>query len=62
MLHNPANFTLPVGVALLIGRAGAYSWGVVNAAGVLIMIPVLIMFSIIQRHLIAGFSVGAIKG
>jgi len=62
MLHNPANFTLPVGIALLLGRAGAYSWGVVNASGVMIMIPVLIMFSIVQKQLIAGFSVGAIKG
>ena len=54
--------TLPVGISLLMDQSGAYSWGVVNASGVLIMVPVLIIFIIIQKQLIAGFTVGAIKG
>jgi ABC-type glycerol-3-phosphate transport system permease component len=43
-------------------QSGFYSWGMVNAAGVVATVPVLILFAFIQRHLIAGFTAGAVKG
>lgn len=43
-------------------QSGFYSWGMVNAAGVVATVPVLILFAIIQRHLVAGFTAGAVKG
>lgn len=43
-------------------QSGFYSWGMVNAAGVVATVPVLIMFAFIQRHLVAGFTTGAVKG
>lgn len=43
-------------------QSGFYSWGMVNAAGVIATVPVLIMFAFIQRQLVAGFITGAVKG
>lgn len=47
---------------LLNERSGWHSWGMVNAAGVVATLPVLVFFMIIQRQLVAGFTQGAIKG
>ncbi len=47
---------------LLQEKSGWLSWGMVNAAGVVATVPVLIFFMIIQRHLVSGFTQGAIKG
>ncbi len=47
---------------LLNERSGWHSWGLINAAGVVATIPVLVLFMIIQRQLVAGFTKGAIKG
>lgn len=47
---------------LLNERSGWHSWGMVNAAGVVATLPVLVFFMFIQRQLIAGFTEGAIKG
>jgi ABC-type glycerol-3-phosphate transport system permease component len=53
--------TLPVGVADLY-NATVIDWGVIMAGGLLIIIPVLLVFIRIQRYLIAGWGVGAVKG
>ena len=47
---------------LLNERSGWHSWGMINASGVVATIPVLVLFMIIQRQLVAGFTKGAIKG
>lgn len=47
---------------LLNERSGWHSWGLINASGVVATLPVLVLFMIIQRQLIAGFTKGAIKG
>lgn len=43
-------------------QSGFYSWGMVNASGVIATVPVLILFAFIQRHLVGGFTTGAVKG
>jgi multiple sugar transport system permease protein len=53
--------TLPVGIA---GRVTQYEikWGVMSAAGVVAMMPILIFALAMQRYLVRGLSLGAVKG
>ncbi len=53
--------TLPVGIA---SRVTQYEirWGTMSAAGVVAMLPVLVFASALQKHLIRGLSLGAVKG
>jgi ABC-type glycerol-3-phosphate transport system permease component len=53
--------TLPVGVQDLFSAA-VVDWGLIMAAGVLITIPALAFFMAVQRHLVAGWGGGGIKG
>ncbi len=62
LLWSSANQTLSAGVATLIGSTAVYSWGMLMAAGVMVVLPVVFFFSILQRFLIAGWGGGAVKG
>lgn len=53
--------TLPVGIQDLY-EATVTDWGMVMAAGVMITIPALVFFILVQRYLIAGWGAGAVKG
>jgi ABC-type glycerol-3-phosphate transport system permease component len=53
--------TLPVGVQDLFHSA-LTDWGLIMAAGVLITIPALAFFIAVQRHLVAGWGGGGLKG
>lgn len=53
--------TLPVGVQDLFAAA-VVDWGLVMAAGVLITVPALAFFMAVQRHLVAGWGGGGLKG
>ena len=60
---NPKFMTLSVGLTLLQDtEQGATAWGVLMAATVLVILPVLIIFVLLQRYVIAGLSQGATKG
>ena len=54
--------TLSAGVATLIGETAVYSCGVLMAAGVLVTVPIIALFSCLQRYLIAGWGAGTVKG
>jgi multiple sugar transport system permease protein len=53
--------TLPVGIA---GRVTQYEikWGVMSAAGVVAMMPILVFAMAVQKYLVRGLSLGAVKG
>ena len=53
--------TLPVGIADLY-NASVVDWGMIMAAGLLILTPVLAVFFVIQKYMIAGIGAGALKG
>ncbi|WP_319559409.1 carbohydrate ABC transporter permease [Marispirochaeta sp.] len=53
--------TLPVGIQTLIGQY-TLSWGLLTAGGIFSSIPVIIMFSFIQKHMVKGLTAGAVKG
>lgn len=53
--------TLPVGLAFYQGKQ-SIDWGHLMAGAGMSAIPVLILFAVFQRKIIAGFTAGAIKG
>lgn len=53
--------TLPVGVQDLFHSA-LIDWGLIMAAGVLITVPALALFVAVQRHLVAGWGSGGLRG
>jgi multiple sugar transport system permease protein len=61
LTQTDAAMTLPVGIA---GRVTQYEikWGVMSAAGVVAMTPILVFALAMQRFLVRGLSLGAVKG
>jgi multiple sugar transport system permease protein len=61
LTQTEAAMTLPIGIA---GRVTQYEikWGVMSAAGVVSMLPILIFALSVQRYLVRGLSLGAVKG
>ncbi len=57
----PSIHTLPIGLKAIFGSKNA-AWDLVMSASVLTCVPVIAIFSIIQRRLISGLSSGAVKG
>ena len=53
--------TLPVGIADLY-NASVVDWGMIMAAGLLILTPVLAVFFLIQKYMVVGVGAGAVKG
>ena len=52
---------LPVGLTLLQNNDGITNWGPVMAGTVLAMLPVLVLFLVLQRQMIKGLTAGAVK-
>jgi ABC-type glycerol-3-phosphate transport system permease component len=53
--------TLPVGIADLY-NASVVDWGMIMASGLLVLTPVMGVFFIIQKYMVAGLGAGALKG
>ncbi len=58
---SDASRTVPVGLQMLQGYY-LIRWGPIMAAAILSIIPTLVLFFLLQQHLVAGLSKGAIKG
>ncbi|HLS26333.1 MAG TPA: carbohydrate ABC transporter permease, partial [Beutenbergiaceae bacterium] len=52
----------PVGLTLLQRVEGLQNWGVLMAATTLVTIPILVIFLVLQRRLVAGLTAGAVTG
>lgn len=52
----------PVGLYQFIGRRGVVQWGLLGAASIFAMLPVLILFVTFQRQFVAGLMGGELKG
>jgi sn-glycerol 3-phosphate transport system permease protein len=62
VVDNPATMTLPVGLTLLQNSDGMTNWGVLLAATVVVTLPILLVFLVLQRRLVAGLTAGAVTG
>ncbi len=60
-ITSPENKTLPIAIALLQGPKGT-QWGLVFAASLVAIVPVIVVFLIFQRHFVQGLTAGAVKG
>lgn len=53
--------TLPVGIALFIGR-WSVRWGEIMSAGVIGIIPAIVLFLFLEKYIVRGLTAGAVKG
>ena len=54
--------TAPLVVAEMIGAVEGVEWGVLFAASAIQLLPVLAFVILMQKHLVAGLTAGAVKG
>lgn len=62
VVDRPDKMTLPVGLTLLQNLDGMTNWGVLLAATVVVTLPILVVFLVLQRRLVAGLTAGAVTG
>jgi sn-glycerol 3-phosphate transport system permease protein len=62
VIDRPEMMTLPVGLTLLKNSDGLTDWGVLMAGTVLVTVPVLAVFFLLQRRIVAGLVAGAVTG
>jgi multiple sugar transport system permease protein len=60
LTSTPAAATLPVGTAALIGKTQTL-YGEMAAAGVVAAVPLVVFALLVQRHLVRGLTMGAVK-
>lgn len=60
VLTNSATRTLSIGLRAYSSQTDVY-WNQMMAASVVVSLPVLIGFLLVQRHLISGLAAGAVK-
>ena len=53
--------TLTTGLSEYVTTTGT-AWGIMAAISMLTLIPALIVFTVVQRHIVAGLTFGAVKG
>jgi multiple sugar transport system permease protein len=53
--------TLPVIIPSLINQRGV-EWGEIAAIGSVVILPILILVFLVQKHIVRGLTMGAVKG
>ncbi|MGV8979010.1 MAG: carbohydrate ABC transporter permease [Cellulomonas sp.] len=61
IINDPAKRTLPLAIQLFQGQ-NATQWGLVFAASVVAVLPVIVVFLIFQKYFVQGLTTGAVKG
>ncbi len=61
MLRKEDNYTLPIRVFSLVSGRYTVDWQYVMAAAFLASVPVAIVFAWLQRYLVRGLALGAVK-
>ncbi|WP_168735756.1 carbohydrate ABC transporter permease [Cohnella fermenti] len=54
--------TVQVGIAELMESMGSTNWGGLLASGVIVILPIVVIFAFIQKYLIEGMTAGGVKG
>jgi ABC-type glycerol-3-phosphate transport system permease component len=64
VLRSAEKYTLPLGMANLLGTSGQGEqlWGYVMAGAVLATLPLLVLYVLGQKQFISGLTVGAVRG
>ena len=61
MLGGKTVKTLPVAIPTLITTQGV-KWGELSIVGIVALLPILVVVFFLQRHIIRGLTMGAVKG
>ncbi|MCC6526081.1 MAG: ABC transporter permease subunit [Polyangiaceae bacterium] len=61
LLGSEDMFTLPVVLQRYVGEHSA-NWPAFAAGALVVSLPVMALFYVVQRHLVAGLTAGAVKG
>jgi ABC-type glycerol-3-phosphate transport system permease component len=62
LLKTPEKFTLPLRLGMLAKETVAVPWSQIMAANVLTIIPVIVIFLVLQKYFIKGIMSGSVKG
>ena len=52
--------TMPVGLSMFHAEEGVL-WHLISAAGIMIMLPMFILATLIQKHFVQGMTMGAVR-
>ncbi|MBM7632995.1 carbohydrate ABC transporter permease [Geomicrobium sediminis] len=61
MTTTDASRTLPVGISALTNVEGGVAWHIMMAGNMILVVPILIIFFIAQRHIIRAFVYTGVK-
>lgn len=62
LMTSPSRVTLSPGLTLLLNQTGVYSWAMLMAGSVVMVLPVILLFIVAQKRLVSGMGEGALKG
>jgi multiple sugar transport system permease protein len=62
VLTSEENFTLPVALAIFARGQFAADYGLLMAGSVVLVVPVILLFLLLQRHFTQSFTMTGIKG
>lgn len=62
LMTSPSRLTLSPGLTLLLDQTAVYSWSMLMAGSVVVVLPVIVLFIIVQKGLVSGMGEGAVKG
>lgn len=60
-MDNESMYTAPVGLRFFVGGY-SQQWGYFAAGSIIVAIPVVALFMVLQRYLVSGLTAGAVKG
>ncbi len=61
IVTTAASQTVPVGASGLLTMERTIEWNVTSTVGVVTIVPVLVFSLLVQRHIVRGLTVGAVK-
>jgi multiple sugar transport system permease protein len=59
-LHSPQNFTLPIGLRAFQQQTGT-EWDLLMAASLIVMLPVITLFFLLQRYFVQGMAMSGLN-
>ena len=62
VLINKPLYTIPIATQIFYGSMGGSDMGCVLAALILAMLPILILYLVMQKYIVEGVTSGAVKG